>query len=145
MEYLQLRTLNIFSDEEIVYVYKSIISRYFFVCSSIAFYFHCRKIKNTREDFDLKISQPSRAVKDYVHYILYERDLLSKVKERSEQEKVVTNHTVLTQIVERIKKLYSDGVLKFPKYHPFWIEYIKFLTKFKSKDVRSTYDTMLKV
>lgn len=107
--------------------------------------FH-RKIKKTRENFDYKLSQPSRGIKDYVEYIKYERGLMGTTKERIKQHKVTTNHSILLQIADRMKKLYANALSKFTNNIRFWDEYIKFLQTFKyTKDISAAFDRMLQV
>lgn len=103
-------------------------------------------MKKTRENFEYKISQPSRVIKDYVEYIKYERGLMATVRERIKQNKVTTNHTILTLIADRMKQLYAQALSKFTQNIRFWDEYIKFLQTFKyTKDISTTFDRMLQV
>lgn len=122
--------------------------------SSSDFYLFCiifslklyRKIKKTRENFDYKLSQPSRGIKDYVEYLKYERGLMATTKERIKQNKVITTHSILIQIADRMKKLYANALSKFTNNIRFWDEYIKFLQTFKyTKDISSAFDRMLQV
>ncbi|XP_031619899.1 uncharacterized protein LOC116338639 [Contarinia nasturtii] len=119
-EYDQMRILDIYSDAEIL------------------------EIKEKRENFENKISQPSRVIKDYVEYIKYERSLIATTKERIKQQKITMTHSILLQIADRMKKLYAEALSKFPNNIRFWNEYIKFLQTFKyTKDISSTFERML--
>ncbi|XP_031627058.1 U3 small nucleolar RNA-associated protein 6 homolog [Contarinia nasturtii] len=119
-EYEQMRSLKIFSDEEIL------------------------KIKKTRENFEYKITQPSRVIKDYVEYIKYERGLIATTKERIKQQKINTSHSIIMQIADRMKKLYAQALSKFTNNIRFWDEYVKFLQTFKYiKDISPTFERML--
>lgn len=111
------------------------------------FWYHLnRKIKKTRENFEYKISQPSRGIKDYVEYIKYERGLMSTIKERIKQHKITTSQPILTLIADRMKQLYAKALSKFTQNIRFWDEYVKFLQTFKyTKDISSTFDRMLQV
>lgn len=103
-------------------------------------------MKKTRENFEYRMSQPSRVIRDYVECIKYERGLMGTVKERIKKNNITTNHTILTLIAERMKELYGQALSKFGNNLRFWDEYIKFLQAFKyTKDISSTYDRMLQV
>lgn len=105
-----------------------------------------RKIKKTREDFELKLSLPSSGIKDYVEFIKYERLLMAKTKERFKQLKITTNLIILTQIADRMKTIYKEALSKFTNNIRFWHEYIKFLQTLKyTNDISSTFDQMLQV
>lgn len=92
------------------------------------------------------MSQPSRGIKDYLEYIKYERGLMGTTKERIKQHKVTTNHSILIQIADRMKQLYTNALLKFTNNIRFWDEYIKFLQTFKyTKDISSAFERMLQV
>lgn len=105
-----------------------------------------RKIKKTRENFEYKLAQPTRGIKDYVEYIKHERGLIATTNQRILSQNVTTDHSLLTQIADRMKKLYTQALSKFTQSVRFWDEYIKFLQSFKyTKDISSTYDRMLQV
>lgn len=98
----------------------------------------------TRENFEYKLSQPSKTVKDYVEYIKYERSLMASAKEKVKQNKITESHTIFTLIADRMKELYSSALNKFPQNMRFWDEFIKFLQTFKyTNEISLTYDRML--
>lgn len=103
-------------------------------------------MKKTRENFEYKISQPSRVIKDFVEYIKYERSLMATIRERIKVNKITTNHSILSLIADRMKQLYAQALSKFTQNIRFWDEYIKFLQNFKyTKDISTTFDRMLQV
>lgn len=104
------------------------------------------KMKKARENFEYRVTQPSRDIKDFVEYIKYERSVIGLTKQRTKIQKPNENHTICTLIAKRMKQLYAQALSKFPHNLRFWDEYIKFLQQFKfSKDISSTFDRMLQV
>lgn len=92
------------------------------------------------------MSQQTRTIKDYVEYIKYERSLMGAAREKIKQQKVTANNTILMQIADRMKTLYTQALSKFTNNIRFWDEYIKFLQTFKyTKDISSTFDRILQV
>lgn len=92
------------------------------------------------------MSHSTRVIKDYVEYIKYERGLMGTAKERIKNQKITTSNSILMQIADRMKKLYTLALSKFTQNIRFWDEYIKFLQTFKyTKDISSTFDRMLQV
>lgn len=105
-----------------------------------------RKMKKARENFEYRITQPSRDIKDFVEYIKYERSVIGLTKQRTKIQKPSENHTICTLIAKRMKQLYAQALSKFPHNVRFWDEYIKFLQQFKfHKDISATFDRMLQV
>lgn len=103
-------------------------------------------MKKSRENFEYRITQPSREIKDFVEYIKYERNIISITKERTKLVKNTPNHTIITLIANRMKQLYAQALSKFPQNTRFWDEYIKFLQQFKfHSDISTTFDRMLQV
>lgn len=103
-------------------------------------------MKKARENFEYRVTQPSREIKDFLEYIKYERSLISLTKERTKLNKITTNHTIIILIANRMKQLYAQALSKFPQNTRFWDEYIKFLQQFKFQgDISSTFDRMLQV
>lgn len=101
-------------------------------------------MKKARENFEYRVAQPSREIKDFLEYIKYERNLISLTKERVKLQKITQNNTIAKLIAQRMKQLYTQALSKFPQDTRFWDEYIKFLQQFKfSSDVSSTFDRML--
>lgn len=103
-------------------------------------------MKKARENFEYRITQPSRQIKDFLEYIKYERSLISLTKERLKVNKSNSNNTIGKLIAQRMKQLYTQALLKFPHDTRFWDEYIKFLQQFKfNSDVSAAFDRMLQV
>lgn len=103
-------------------------------------------MKKARENFEYRITQPSRVIKDFVEYIKYERSIVGLTKQRTKIQKPSESHTICTLIAKRMKQLYDQGLSKFPHNIRFWDEYVKFLHQFKfTKDISSTFDRMLQV
>lgn len=101
-------------------------------------------MKKSRENFEYRVAQPSREIKDFLEFIKYERSLISLTKERVKLQKITQNNTIGKLIAQRMKQLYTQALSKFPQDTRFWDEYIKFLQQFKfSSDVSSTFDRML--
>lgn len=104
----------------------------------------CRKIKKVRENFEYRITQPSREVKDFLEYIKYERGIISLTKERIKSEKI--NTSVAKLMVNRLKQLYAQALSKFPEDTRFWDEYVKFLQSFGFRnEISKTFERMLQV
>lgn len=116
-------------------------------CIQHFFYSHLfRKMKKARENFEYRVTQPSRDIKDFVEYIKYERSVIGLTKQRTKLHKLTQNHTIVTLVSNRMKQLYAQALSKFPHNVRFWDEYIKFLQQFKfSKDISATFDRMLQV
>lgn len=105
-----------------------------------------RKMMKARENFEYRVAQPSRELKDFLEYIKYERSLISLTKERTKSHNITVNHTIITLIANRMKQLYAQALSKFPQNTRFWDEYIKFLQQFKfQSDISATFDRMLQV
>lgn len=103
-------------------------------------------MKKTRENFEYRVAQPSRSLKDFLEYIKYERKLISLTKERIQLQKITTNNTIAMMIASRMKQLYIQALSKFPQNTRFWDEYIKFLQQFKfQSDISATFTKMLQV
>lgn len=108
--------------------------------------FFNRNMKKTRENFEYRVTQPSRSLKDFLEYIKYERKLISLTKERTQLQKITTNNTIAVMIASRMKQLYVQALSKFPQNTRFWDEYVKFLQQFKfHSDISTTFDKMLQV
>lgn len=105
-----------------------------------------RNIKKTRENFEYRVTQPSRSLKDFLEYIRYERKLISLTKERVQLNKITTNNTIAVMIASRMKQLYLQAVTRFSQNTRLWDEYLKFLQQFKfHSDISSTFEQMLQV
>lgn len=103
-------------------------------------------MKKARENFEYRIAQPSRALKDFVEFIKYERSIIGLTKQRTKLAKLSKNHTIVALISKRMKNLYVQTLSKFPQNLLFWDEYTRFLHQFKfTKDISSVFDQMLQV
>lgn len=103
-------------------------------------------MKKARENFEYRIAQPSRNLKDFVEFIKYERSILGLTRQRTKLQKLTKNHTISALISKRMKNLYVQTLSKFPQNLLFWDEYIKFLHQFKfTEDISSAFDQMLQV
>lgn len=113
--------------------------------ASIPGYFD-RKMKKARENFEYRVTQPSREIRDFVEYIKYERSIIVLTKQRTKVKRPNENHTICTLIANRMKQLYAQALSKFPHNIRFWDEYVKFLQQLKfAKDIPATFDRMLQV
>lgn len=103
-------------------------------------------MKRARENFEYRVTQRSRDIKDFVEYIKYERNLIALTKKRTKDRKPPGTHNISTLIANRMKQLYDQALSKFPHNIRFWDEYIKFLQQFKfNQNVSATFDQMLQV
>lgn len=103
-------------------------------------------MKKSRENFEYRIAQSSRNLKDFVDFIKYERSVFGLTKQRTKLQKLAKNHTISSLITNRMKNLYVQALSKFPHNLLFWDEYIRFLHQFKFiEDISSTLDQMLQV
>lgn len=103
-------------------------------------------MKKKRENFEYRVAQPTREVKDYLGYIKYERTLITMIKERLKLHKDYATNSIVKMISNRMKQLYTTALGKYPHDTRFWDEYLKFLTHFKYRTEGSAVcDRMLQV
>lgn len=103
-------------------------------------------MKKNRENFEYRVAQQSRSLKDFLEYIKYERKLISLTKERVQLNKITTNNTIAVMIASRMKQLYSQATTRYSQNTRLWDEYLKFLQQFKFRsDISTTFEQMLQV
>lgn len=99
-----------------------------------------------REEFEYRIAQSKKNIRDFVDYIGYERNLVTLIREKLQSGKAVPNTPVVRSIATRIKKIYNKALALYPHDVRFWDECIKFLQQFNIlEEISLVYQKMLKV
>ncbi|XP_069684227.1 U3 small nucleolar RNA-associated protein 6 homolog [Periplaneta americana] len=85
-----------------------------------------RGIVKKRKDFEYKIQRHAKCKEDYLRYIQFEMDLLKRVKTRRENMGLGNKKDVEFAIANRVNRLFSKAIKRFPSDVRIWISYIKF-------------------
>ncbi|XP_069701593.1 U3 small nucleolar RNA-associated protein 6 homolog [Periplaneta americana] len=85
-----------------------------------------RGIVKKRKDFEYKIQRRAKCKEDYLRYIQFEMDLLKGVKTRRENMGLGNKKDIEFAIANRVNRLFSKAIKRFPSDVRIWISYIKF-------------------
>lgn len=85
-----------------------------------------------REFHSYRIQRQTKALKDYLQYIKFERNLINLIRERRKtrnipQKKASIEHSIAL----KIKSLYKQALDRYPEEIRVWEEYIQFCKQFK--------------
>uniref|UniRef100_A0A1B0DPT5 U3 small nucleolar RNA-associated protein 6 homolog n=1 Tax=Phlebotomus papatasi TaxID=29031 RepID=A0A1B0DPT5_PHLPP len=122
-EYEQMKRIELFDDEEI------------------------REIIRKRNSLNGKIARQNKALRDYLEFIKYERDLISLIQKRRKTRNIQEKkRNVEYAIAVRIKQLYNQAAERFPQNVRIWEEFLKFAKMFKFvKDISNILDRMIQL
>lgn len=122
-EFQEMKRLGLFNDEEI------------------------KAIKIKREDFEYKLRSVTKSLDHYLNYINYEIDVLTKIRTKRDQIEVGARKGGLEyKLIERVKNLYEQAVLRYPENFELCVNRFVFCKRINYVPAATTaIDFLLKV